>query len=490
MGLAGMFIIEPNRPRNNFRHLIVGGGEIPDLARAQREEGYQREYSLVYMDVDDRLNRIPATRDDPQEIEKRMHRDYDSTQRQPNVFLLNGRSFPFTLRDTPIRVKSGQRVKLRILNAGARTIALHTHGHHPIVTALDGYDVPPALRHSRDVFTILPAQRVDLDLRAGSDGRYASGPGVWLMHDHTEQAVTNNGINPGGDLTTIVYDGFTDQNGLPRVATSLARFFDPEYYRGNVPVFDPSIFHAAQAAPPKTADDRQQHADPPATSRSDPDYPVRRAPAAARPDSELAEHKIIATSCSKPRGFRRIQMKEGTGYAQRGQVYGFAPRVIHAERCEEIEVVLENSDSVRHDLMIPGLNPMFMLDFAGPGTRTARFVTPDQDVTLDFHCHVSTHEEMGMRGQLIVGKGGAPKLEAVAAGGHLHVGEGIVVSVDPRKSRMVVDHKEIPGFMAPMVMNYLVNPPILLEGLKPGEKIRFTIDEDQRAIVRVTPLKD
>ena len=55
---------------------------------------------------------------------------------------------------------------------------------------------------------------------------------------------------------------------------------------------------------------------------------------------------------------------------------------------------------------------------------------------------------------------------------------------------MIVDHKEIPGFMAAMVMNYLVNPPILLEGLKPGERIRFTIDEEQRAIVRVTPLKD
>ena len=32
-----------------------------------------------------------------------MHREYDSTQRQPNIFLLNGRSFPFTLRDTPTR---------------------------------------------------------------------------------------------------------------------------------------------------------------------------------------------------------------------------------------------------------------------------------------------------------------------------------------------------------------------------------------------------
>jgi FtsP/CotA-like multicopper oxidase with cupredoxin domain len=235
MGLVGMFIIEPNRPHNNFRHLIVGAGRIPDLARAEVEQGYAREYSLVYMDIDDRLNRIPAEYSDPQEIERRMHREYDSTARRPNVFLLNGRSFPFTLRDTPIDVRSGERVKLRILNAGARTVALHTHGHHPTLTHLDGYPVPPGMRYTRDVFTILPAQRVDLDLRAGSDSRYASGPGVWLVHDHTEQAVTNNGIGPGGDLTAIVYDGFTAKDGLPRVATSLKRFFDPDYYRGKIP---------------------------------------------------------------------------------------------------------------------------------------------------------------------------------------------------------------------------------------------------------------
>ena len=129
MGLVGMLVIEPNRPNNIFTHLVPGAGRMPDLAKATLEEGYDREYSLVYMDIDDRLNRIPAAYKDPREIEKRMHREYDSTQRQPNIFLLNGRSFPFTLRDTPIEVKSGQRVKLRVLNAGARPIKLHTHGH-------------------------------------------------------------------------------------------------------------------------------------------------------------------------------------------------------------------------------------------------------------------------------------------------------------------------------------------------------------------------
>ena len=242
MGLVGMLIIEPNRPNNNFTHLVLGGGRMPDLAKASLEEGYGREYSLVYMDIDARLNRIPAAYKDPREIEKRMHREYDSTQRQPNIFLLNGRSFPFTLRDTPIEVNSDERVKLRILNAGARAMKLHTHGHHPTLTHLDGYPVPEGMRYTRDVFDIGAAQRVDLELRPGNDDVYASGLGVWIMHDHTEQAVTNKGISPGGDVTAIVYEGFMGEDGLPKVATSLERFFDPEYYLGHVPIFDPAIF--------------------------------------------------------------------------------------------------------------------------------------------------------------------------------------------------------------------------------------------------------
>ena len=93
-----------------------------------------------------------------------------------------------------------------------------------------------------------------------------------------------------------------------------------------------------------------------------------------------------------------------------------------------------------------------------------------------------------MHGEIVVGRGGPPVAEPDTAS-RLHEGRGVVVSVDLRKSRLVLDHEEIPGFMAAMVMNYLVKPPSLLQGLRPGEKIRFTIDEDQRAIVRVTPLR-
>ncbi len=209
------------------------------------------------------------------------------------------------------------------------------------------------------------------------------------------------------------------------------------------------------------------------------------------PEDPMASHRIVATSCDQPRSFRRIEIKGGTKFARTGEVFAFEPRVIRAKRCEEVEIVLENTDAVRHALMLPGLNPMFALEFTGRGVKSLRFVTPDEDVTLDFHCHVPTHERLGMLGELIVGKGGnAPAREAPPPGtARLFDGIGDVVAVEQRKSRLVLSHGEIKGFMAAMVeMSFVVTSSALLKGIEPGDKVRFTIDADKRAIVDVVPL--
>ncbi len=209
------------------------------------------------------------------------------------------------------------------------------------------------------------------------------------------------------------------------------------------------------------------------------------------PEDPLEQHQIVARSCEQPRGFRRIEMKGGTKFARDGEVFAFEPREIRAGRCEEVEIVLENTDTVRHALMLPGLNPMFALEFTGRGVKSLRFVTPDEDVTLEFHCHVPTHEQFGMLGELIVGKGGKPPAREAPPPGtaRLFEGIGVVVAVDPRKNRLVLTHGEIKGFMAAMVeMSFMVTPATLLKGIEPGNKVRFTIDANKRAIVDVVPL--
>ncbi|MEE8172898.1 MAG: copper-binding protein [Alphaproteobacteria bacterium] len=209
------------------------------------------------------------------------------------------------------------------------------------------------------------------------------------------------------------------------------------------------------------------------------------------PDDLLAQHQIVATSCARPRGFRRIEIKGGTRFARAGEVFAFEPREIRVARCEEVEIVLENTDAVRHALMLPGLNPMFTLEFTGRGVRSLRFVTPDEDVTLEFHCHVPSHEQLGMLGILIVGKGGTATAREASTAESTRLFEGIggVVAVDRRKNRLVLNHEEIKGFMAAMAeMSFLVTPATLLNGIEAGDKVRFTIDADKRAIVDVVPL--
>jgi Cu/Ag efflux protein CusF len=69
------------------------------------------------------------------------------------------------------------------------------------------------------------------------------------------------------------------------------------------------------------------------------------------------------------------------------------------------------------------------------------------------------------------------------------VGEGKVIAVVPNAGQIVVEHGEIKGFMEAMTMGYRIDPPSLLEGLKFGDKVRFTIDVENKAIVKIERLK-
>ena len=96
-----------------------------------------------------------------------------------------GQSYVVTRQPDP-RIAQAIRAALgtahTVLNVGAGTRYIHTHGHHPTLTHLDGYPVPKDARITRDTFEVGPAQRADLALRTGSDGVYAAGPGVWPRH--------------------------------------------------------------------------------------------------------------------------------------------------------------------------------------------------------------------------------------------------------------------------------------------------------------------
>ncbi len=108
-----------------------------------------------------------------------------------NLFTINGRSFPDT---EPIKVKSGERVRLRLINAGTSTIhPMHLHGHQFKIVAVDGNEVPPIAQLTRNTLPIHPGETYDIEF-------IADNPGTWLFHCHELHHAD------GGMIVPLVYE--------------------------------------------------------------------------------------------------------------------------------------------------------------------------------------------------------------------------------------------------------------------------------------------
>lgn len=255
MGLQGMFVVEENRPNNWVQTLNIGAGQVRYPSVAVREQ-YAQEHDLHFQDIDPALNNLIQASNDPRLIEKAMNRQYNIARRQARYFLLNGRSFPYTFRESLIVVDPDQQIKLRVLSGGEEGLSLHSHGHKMTSTHYDGVEISPAARITRDVFWLSTAQRVDLDLNTTNDGLHSYGDGVWMLHDHKEKAFTTDGMHPGGSIGAIVSRSYLDEQGWPKTqGVDWSPFFSPHYYKRAIPVwttYDPTgMLGEAEARSPR-----------------------------------------------------------------------------------------------------------------------------------------------------------------------------------------------------------------------------------------------
>ena len=196
-GLYGMFIVEPQdnnlEPDVDRDQVLVLGTLKRDLVEAtpERIEDPHRDHRNVGSCG---VTGEPGCQNPAVDI-------------TPDTFMINGISFPNTIQreDTVIHLEPGERIRLRILNAGTTWESIHTHGHDMLLTHVDGNPIPDSARYYMDTVPIAPASRVDVVLegRAGNEG-------VWVVHSHIVNHVTNDQQYPGGFLTKIVYPGFED----------------------------------------------------------------------------------------------------------------------------------------------------------------------------------------------------------------------------------------------------------------------------------------
>lgn len=237
MGLAGMFIVEENRPNNWVQTFNVGAGQVRHPSVAVLEK-FSQEYDLHYQSVDKDLHKLPQAANDPRLIARAMNQEYDITDATDDYFLLNGRSFPYTLRESLITVNPNEKIKLRILNGHTETLALHTHGHKATETHYDGVEQNPSAQVTRDVYMMAPAQRLDLSINTTDDGLHSFGSGIWMFHDHVERSFTTDGMGEGGSISLIVYKSYLEENGTPKThGMDLTPYFTKEFWERKIPVW-------------------------------------------------------------------------------------------------------------------------------------------------------------------------------------------------------------------------------------------------------------
>lgn len=109
-------------------------------------------------------------------------------------YLINGKSAPMA---PPIDVRRGQKVRLRIINAGQAAVPLHLSGHRFEVLARDGSDMLEP-RVYRDTITVNAGERVDVEFTADN-------PGLWALASEVFEQSSREGRTPGGIACILRY---------------------------------------------------------------------------------------------------------------------------------------------------------------------------------------------------------------------------------------------------------------------------------------------
>jgi len=84
---------------------------------------------------------------------------------------------------------------------------------------------------------------------------------------------------------------------------------------------------------------------------------------------------------------------------------------------------------------------------------------------------------------LVVGCKGGGEGTSRTGGEKLYDVRGKVVAVDPAKPAVTLDHKDIPGLMKAMQMEFAVEDVKLLEGIKVGDRVQGRLKKGESGYV-------
>ncbi|MBS1808825.1 MAG: multicopper oxidase domain-containing protein, partial [Acidobacteria bacterium] len=102
-----------------------------------------------------------------------------------NWLTLNGKSAPAT---TPMIVKKGERIRIRIVNLGMDHHPIHLHGHQFYVTGTEGGRIPESAWFPGNTVIVGVAQARDVEFVAQYEGD-------WMLHCHLPHHMMNQMVS-------------------------------------------------------------------------------------------------------------------------------------------------------------------------------------------------------------------------------------------------------------------------------------------------------
>jgi hypothetical protein len=124
-----------------------------------------------------------------------------------NWLLLNGKAGPDT---TPLIVRLGDRVRIRLINLGMDHHPIHLHGHTFQVTGTEGGRIPESARYPGNTVLVGVAQARDIEF-------VADNPGNWMLHCHLPHHMMNQMSSNVGPMTRVrtgTPAGVSMENGM------------------------------------------------------------------------------------------------------------------------------------------------------------------------------------------------------------------------------------------------------------------------------------
>jgi hypothetical protein len=144
-----------------------------------------------------------------------------------NWLTFNGKAGPAA---TPMLVKLGERVRIRIVNIGMDHHPIHLHGMQFALTGTEGGRIPEALWYPQNTVLVGVAQARVIEF----DAKY---PGDWMLHCHLPHHMMNQMVSMVGPMAHAGHGlqtggGMEEGMGMVRKGNALSEDLGPSFGRG------------------------------------------------------------------------------------------------------------------------------------------------------------------------------------------------------------------------------------------------------------------